>query len=486
VTTALANIHPRAVAHNLGILLMILGMAMLTPIPWSLIDQDGSWKALLQAGILTSSCGGALSLWGKRPEQLRRRDTFLLVTLAWVCAAAAGALPYLFSGVMTTYTDAFFESMSGFSTTGSSVLTNIEVVPGAILLWRSMSQWLGGMGIMVLVVAVLSALGVGGLQVMRAEAPGPVVERLFTRVRETARALWLAYVALTITLVLILIALDMTLFDALNHSFTTMATGGFGTKNASMGAFSPTIQWVTTLFMFMAGVNFALFVGAISARNPALFWRDPEFRLYLGLTGGAITVIAVIVFANGLQWAEALRHSAFQVVSVITTTGFVTADYSQWPVGAQAILGLLALCGASAGSTGGGVKVVRYLVLIKQGAKELALMVQPKSIRQIRLDDRVIPEEMVAHIHQFFFLYMVSLGLGFLVLSATGLDAISSLSAAATTLGNIGPGAGVIGPVNNFAALTDTAKWTCSILMLLGRLELYTVLVIFSPTFWRQ
>ncbi len=480
------QLHHRVVLNSLGTLLLILAGTMLLPLPWAFLPGEEAWRPFLYSALLTAAVGGALRLYGKGRTELRRRDTYLLVTLAWVAAAAAGALPYMWSSVLPSFADAFFESMSGFTTTGASVLTDVEAVPPAILFWRSLTHWLGGMGIMVLLVALLSALGVGGLQVMRAEAPGPTVERLTTRVRETAQALWFAYVALTFLQVLLLWGLGMSLFDALNHAFATMATGGFSTRNASLGAFSPAVQWVTTLFMFLAGVNFALFVGAVQHRSTGHFWRDPEFRLYTAVSAGSSFLLAVILARSGVVWHEALRHGTFQALSILTTTGFATLDFAKWPVLAVGILGLLSLAGAMAGSTGGAIKMIRHLVLVKQAAAEFARQIQPRLVRPIRIGSRVIPDEMVAHIQQFFFLYLGALGLGFLVITSTGLDLVSSLTAAAVTLGNVGPGLGVVGPAGNYSTLTDTALWTTSLLMLLGRLELYTVLALLSPAFWRR
>ncbi|HYF90754.1 MAG TPA: TrkH family potassium uptake protein [Symbiobacteriaceae bacterium] len=481
-----AYVRYRAVAGGLGALLLILAGTMLLPLPWSFTPGAESWRPLLLSALPTAAAGGLLRLLGRGTTELRRRDTYLLVTLAWLLAATAGALPYMFSGVLPSFTNAFFESMSGFTTTGASVITDVEVVPPGILFWRSLTHWLGGMGIMVLLVAMLSALGMGGLQVMKAEAPGPTVERVATRVRETAQALWIAYVVLTAAQVLCLWALGMSLFDALNHSFATLATGGFSTRNASLGAFTPAMQWVTTLFMYLAGVNFALFVGAFQSRSPGPIWRDPEFRLYTWVTVGSGVALTILIAGPKMGLLDALRHGAFQASSIMTTTGFATHDFDQWPWAAKWILGLLSVIGASTGSTGGAVKIMRFLVLIKQAAGEFARQIQPRVVRQVKLGSRVVPEELVVNIQQFFFLYMAVLGAGTLILSATGLDLLSSLSAAGATLGNIGPGLGVVGPMTNYNALTDVATWTGSVLMLLGRLELWTVLVLFSPAFWRR
>lgn len=482
----MSKLQHRTVTSGLGNLLLVVAASMLLPLPWAFVPGAESYQPLLLAAGLSALAGAALRLLGGSTGELKRKDTYLLVTLAWLVAAAAGSLPYLLSGVLPSFTNAFFESMSGFTTTGASVLTDIEAVPPGILLWRSLTHWLGGMGIMVLLVALLSALGVGGLQVMRAEAPGPTLERVSTRVRETARALWLAYVALTALQALLLWGLGMSLFDAINHAFSTMATGGFSTRYASMGAYSPAIQWVTTLFMFLAGVNFALFVGAVNSRSGRLFWRDPEFRLYAGVTLIAVSTLTLLVGSGGMNWTDALRHGSFQALSILTTTGFATYDYTQWSVGAQGLLGMLSVVGACAGSTGGGVKIIRYLVMMKHAAAEFARQIQPRAVRQIKLDRRVVPDEMVMHIQQFFFLYLGALGAGFLLFAASGMDLVSSFSAAAVTLGNVGPGLGEVGPVSNYASLTAGAKWTATALMLLGRLELYTVLVLFSPLFWRR
>lgn len=485
--TAMAHLQYRVVFSGLGTLLLILAGTMLLPLPWAFTPGKEAWRPLLLSAVPTAVAGGAMILACRgHHSELRRRDTYLLVTLAWLAAAAFGGLPYLFSGVLPSFTDSFFETMSGFTTTGASVLTDVEVVPPGILMWRSLTHWLGGMGIMVLLVALLSALGMGGLQVMRAEAPGPTVERLASRIRETAQALWITYVVMTIVQILLLWWLDMSLFDAINHSFATMATGGFSTRNASLGAFSPAIQWVTTLFMFLAGVNFALYVSAFQGRTTGAIWRDPEFRLYSSVTVGSTLLIMLFLAGPKMAWGDALRHAAFQTSSIMTTTGFATHDFDRWPVAAQMILGLLSVAGACTGSTGGAVKMMRFLVLFKQAASEFARQVQPREIRQVRLGNRAVPDEMVLNIQQFFFLYIAALATGWLILTATGLDLVSSITAAAATLGNIGPGLGVVGPMTNFSSLTGVAKWTCSILMLLGRLELYTVLVLFSPAFWRR
>ena len=480
-------IHYRPVASGLGTMLLILAACMLATLAWAFTPGAEAWEPLLQSAAPTAATGGLLRWFGRGKTELNRRDTYLLVTLAWLAAAAAGALPYIFSGVLPSFTDAFFESMSGFTTTGASVMTDVEVVPPGILFWRSLTHWLGGMGIMVLLVAMFSALGVGGLQVMRAEAPGPTVERVSVRVRQTAQALWITYVVLTIVQVLLLWGLGMSLFDALNHSFATMATGGFSTKNLSLGAFSPALQWVTTIFMYLAGVNFVLFVGAFQARSPGPIWRDPEFRLYTGVTLASGLGLAVLIAGpQQMHWWDALRHGAFQASSIMTTTGYATDDFNKWPFAAQAILGLLSVIGASTGSTGGAVKIMRFLVLFKQAANEFAQQLQPRVVRHVKLGSRVVPHEMVINIQQFFFLYIGVLGLGWLVLAGTGLDLVSALSAAGATLGNIGPGLGVVGPMSNWSHLTDLGTWTGSILMMLGRLELYTVLVLFSPAFWRR
>lgn len=475
----------------MGTLLLILGCALLTPIPWSLADGEGHWSAFAGAAALAGGLGGLLH-WRTRQArgasaELRRRDALLLVSLAWVAAAIVGAVPYLLTGTLGSFTDAVFESMSGFTTTGATVLTDIEVVSRSVLFWRALTHWLGGMGIMVLLVAVLASFGVGGMQVLRAESPGPSVERLTSRVRETAAILWLLYVGLTGAQVILYMVLGMSLFDALAHAFATMATGGFSTRNASLAAFSPAIQWVTVLFMFLAGTNFSLLVLAGRARRPGPLVRNPEFRVYLGVTLTGIAIIAAILWRRtGAGWEEGLRHAAFQVVSIITTTGFATQDFNLWPSFAHGTLLLLFLAGACAGSTGGGIKMFRYLVLAKQTLVELTRALHPRAVLQVRIGDRPLPDELVSSTQQFFALYVGALGLGLFVLTGTGLDTESAYTAAAATLGNIGPGLGSVGPAANYAHLPPLGKWTTTFLMLIGRLELYTVLALFSRVFWRR
>lgn len=479
-------VRQRGVFYFLGSVMLILALAMLLPLPWAFQPGAESWRALLYSAGITAAVGLLLRLLGQSGVELRRRETFLVVTLAWVMAASAGALPYLFSGVLHSFTDAFFEAMSGFTTTGSSVLADVEAVPPAILLWRSLTHWLGGMGIVVLLVAMLSSLGIGALMVMNAEAPGPTVTRLAPQLYKTARMLWLTYVVLTAVLVLIQVCLGVSLFDALNLAFATMATGGFSTRNASLGAFSPAVQWVHILFMYLAGTNFSLFVMSVQGRSLRSLWRDEEFRLYTGITVGfSLATSLVLALQQGTPWLEALRHGTFQVVSVLTTTGYISQDFNQWPAAALALLGLVALVGGCIGSTAGGVKVMRYLVLFKQFQISFARQLQPRVVRHVQVNGRPMSEELVTNTQQFFVLYFMTLGAGYLLFSLAGLDPLSGLTAAVTTLGNIGPGLGAIGAAGNFGSLPVLAKWTGSVLMMLGRLELYTVLVLFSPAFWR-
>lgn len=476
----------RGILRFLGSVLLILALAMLLPLPWAFQPGRASWRPLLCSAGLTAGIGALFWLGGQGGVELGRREAYLVVTLAWVLAATVGAFPYLFSGVAHSFTDAFFESMSGFTTTGSTILPNLEAVPPAILFWRSISHWLGGMGIVVLVMAMLSATGVGGMTMMNAEAPGPTVARLSPRLRETAQMLWLTYVVLTAALVVVQLLLGMNLFDALNHAFSTIATGGFSTRQGSLGEYTPPIQWVHILFMYLSGINFSLFVMSIHGRSLKAFWLDEEFRLYTGVILAASLVASAAVALRGIPWTDALRHGTFQVVSIMTSTGYVTQDFTQWPTAALSVLGLVSLVGGSAGSTAGGIKMIRCLVLFKQFQVSFAQQLQPRIVRHVQVNRRVVPEQVVTNTQQFFVLYFATLAAGYLLFSLSGLDQLSSLSAAASALGNIGPGLGVIGAAGYFGSLPALAKWTASALMLLGRLELYTVLVLFSPAFWRR
>jgi trk system potassium uptake protein TrkH len=477
----------RSVFHLEGWLLIFLGAAMLTPIPFSIYYQSDDLSALAISAALTSLTGLiAVRLTGIERD-VRVREGFAIVTFGWLLASAFGALPFVISGAVPSYTDAFFETMSGFTTTGATILTDIEALPRGVLFWRSFTHWLGGMGIILLSLAILPFLGVGGMQLFKAEVPGPVADKLTPRVTQTAKILWGVYITLSAAQTILLMLGGMDFYEALCHTFGTMATGGFSTRNASIAAYpSPYLQWVIIVFMFLAGVNFALHYRII-LYGWRVYRNDREFLVYLALIGAASTLIyGLTTGASGAHGEPALRDAVFQVVSIQTTTGFITADYELWPFAAQMTLFLLMFVGGSAGSTGGGMKVLRLYLLGKFVIAELNRLIHPHAIIPVRVRQQTIPRDVVTNVIGFSVLYIVLFAIGALLVSLMGFDLPTSFGAVAATLGNVGPGLGDVGAVDNYAAFPAIGKWLLSFFMLLGRLELYTVLILFAPAYWRR
>jgi trk/ktr system potassium uptake protein len=471
----------------LGALLLFLAVALLVPVPCALIFKDGTAGAFLLTAAICATIGGALFRSFRTGQDLSVREGFAVVTFGWVAFAVFGAFPYVLSGGIPSYIDAFFETMSGFTTTGSTILPNIEGLQPTLLFWRSFTQWLGGMGIIVLSLAILPMLGVGGMQLFKAEVPGPTADRLTPRIQDTAKLLWGVYLLLSIIELGLLMAGNMNFFDAINHTFTTMATGGFSTRNASVAAYhSAYIDGVITLFMFLAGVNFTLHYLALRGR-PLDFWRNEEFRFYLWLTLGATVLLTLFNLAGPYAGiGDSLRYSAFQVVSIMTTTGYATADYERWHVFCQYLLVACMFVGGCAGSTGGGMKVARVLLLFKHAHVQLFRLIHPRAVRLVKLGERPVDKEVMQSILGFFALYMGIFVSASLVMAALGMDLVSAGSAVVTALGNVGPGLGTVGPVQHFAYVPTVGKLVLALCMLLGRLELFTVLVLFIPSFWRK
>ena len=473
----------RGVLFLLGRLLLAIAVALLVPaaVAWWKHGPD-RWVFVV-AAVVVGISGIVLERVFRQPDgfPFGRREAFVLVTLAWVMASVAGAIPFvLFNGV-GFWADALFESASGFTTTGATILTDIEVQPAGLLLWRSLTHWMGGMGIIVLGIAVLPKLAVGGMELLGAEAPGPITEKMTPRIAQTAKLLWVSYTAFTVLEVAALMVLGVGPLDAVNHAMATMATGGFSTLNRSVGGFdSWAIELVVLLFMVIAGANFALHFQMLRGR-PKLLFRDPEFRLYVGILGVATFVMAVDLLLH--RWTldifAAVRHAAFQAATIVTTTGFATVDFDTWPNFSKAVLFLLMFVGGCAGSTGGSVKVVRIMIVLKKMGADLRRMVRPHAVLPVRVGTRAIPEEVVGSVTTFFLLYLTLFAAGGLVVALlTGLDLVSAFSASAACLGNIGPGFGRVGATMNYAFFPASAKVVLLVLMIVGRLELYTVLVL--------
>jgi trk system potassium uptake protein TrkH len=473
-----------------GAILLCVGLSMALALGWSLYDADtGTGPLGLSMGLTLAVGLGLLVLFrDSRAAPMTHREGMAIVAVGWVAAAFAGALPFWFAGTFGgSFTDCLFESMSGFTTTGASVLTNIEVVPRGLLFWRSLTHWLGGMGIIVLSLAILPFLGVGGMQLYRAEVPGPVPDKLKPRIKDTAMLLWKVYLLFTVVLALLLWAGGMDLFESLCHTFGTMATGGFSTRNASVAAYdSVYIDVVITVFMLLAGLNFTLHYHALRGR-PLVALRDPELRFFLAVFAVATLWSAWDIWGTSYDsFAQALRYSAFQVSSIVSTTGFATADYELWRPLPQCLLLLLMFVGGSAGSTSGGVKCMRVMLLLKHAYDELYRLIHPRAVSRIKLGGRPVDQGVLNSVAAFFLLFLALFLAASLLVAAMGVDVLTSFSAVAACIGNIGPGLGGVGPTDNYAWLPGAAKWVLVLCMLLGRLEIYTVLILFVPEFWRK
>lgn len=483
-----SKINIALVIRVIGMLLVIEGLFMLSGIPFSFWFGSADWPYLLISAAITSGIGFFAYFLNRRAnnKNIGKREGYIIVSLSWAVFSLFGALPFWISGAIPQFTDAFFETMSGFTTTGASILIDIESMPKGLLFWRSMTHWMGGMGIIVLSLAVLPILGIGGMQLFVAEVPGPTPDKLHPRIKETAKRLWAIYVVLTLVQTSLLMLGGMDLFDGLCHAFGTMATGGFSTQNDSIAGYSPFIQYVITFFMILAGMNFTMHYlaikGAISKWN-----RNDEFRFYIFVLGVATVLITGSLLVNGsFATEESFRHSLFQTVSIVTTTGFVTTDYLLWPNLAWFIILLLMFSGGCAGSTGGGIKMVRHLLLFKNSFLELKRQIHPQAVIPVRMNGKAVNQDIIFNVLAFFLIYVTIFAGGALVMAGLGLDFHSAIGSVIATLGNIGPGIGEVGPASTYAGIPLVGKWFLSFLMLLGRLELFTVLILFSRAFWKN
>lgn len=474
----------------LGLLLMVFSTTMLPPFAVSLFYQDGSHEAFFTAFLAILLVG--MIAWAPTrnyTRELRLRDGFLVVAMFWIVLGTAGAVPLaLASDPSLSITDAVFESISGLTTTGATVIVGLDDLPKSILFYRQELQWLGGMGIIVLAVAVLPMLGIGGMQLYRAETPGPMKDsKLTPRITETAKALWYIYLSMTIACALAYWLAGMTPFDAIGHSFSTVAIGGFSTHDASMGYFqSTTIEMIAVVFMLAAGVNFALHFIAVRQQSLKPYIGDAEFRLYFMLLVGTTVIVTTFLLLTDtyIDLEEAFVKGIFQTVSIGTTTGFTTAEYYYWPPFIEILLLMLSYVGGCAGSTGGGMKVIRFLMLIKQGLREITRLIHPSAQVPVRVGGKILSPRVVDAVWGFFALYVATFSVMYLLIAATGLDLITSFSAVAACMNNLGPGLGAVGA--NYADINDFAKWILCFAMLLGRLEIFTLLVLLTPGFWRD
>jgi trk system potassium uptake protein TrkH len=478
----------KQIASFSGLLLIINGIFMFLCLPFSIYYNEPIYPLGL-SGLITLLVGGTIWFFNRKNEnkELKKKDGYLVVIVGWLTMSLFGTFPFLLSGEISNFTDAFFETISGFTTTGASVLTDIESVSKGILFWRSLTQWIGGMGIIVLAVAILPILGIGGMQLFIAEAPGLSPDKMKPRIKEVAKRLWFIYISLTMLEMVLLMFGGMGFYDAINHALTTMATGGFSTKNDSIAHFdSAYIQYVITFFMFLAGTNFTITYYGLKGKF-AKAWSNEEFRNYVIIIITLSVCISFFVFSSKWEGFEkSFRDSIFQVVSIITTTGFVSADYTAWAPFLTIIFFLLMFVGASAGSTAGGVKIIRHTLLFKNSFLEMKRQLHPSAVIPVRLNNQAVSRDITYNVLAFVMIYLLIYGVGVFLISFTGVDFDTALGAVATCLGNIGPGLGSVGPVNNFAHITPFGKWLLAALMLLGRLELFTVLMLFNPNFWKK
>ena len=493
------KINYQIIFYFFGILLMFNGGFMFIASLLSYMYNDGITDSLIVSGIIVLSLGAFCSIYNRKFDiNLNKREGYIVVIFGWIVMILSGSLPYILTDSIQGFTNIIFETTSGYTTTGATILDSIESLPKGIIFWRSITHWIGGMGIIVLAIAILPLLGIGGMQLFSAEAPGPSADKLHPRITDTAKRLWLIYLSVTLIETLLLSIFGMSFFDAINHSMSNIASGGFSTKDTSLAYWNniPMIQYIVIFFMFIAGTNFILlyyvFKGKFNKIN-----LDEEFNLYLKFVLFFSVIVALIVFFNSnflvsddvslfSRIEGVIRHSLFQVVSIVTTTGFVTADYTSWTPFLLLIFFGLMFIGGSAGSTSGGFKIVRHLLLIKNGFLEFKRILHPNAIVPVRYNNKSVPNEIVYNILGFFIIYMLTFMMGALGFSIFGLDFQSALGVSASSLGNVGPSIGDFGPMGTFNQMSSFAKWWSSFLMIVGRLELFTVLIIFTAYFWKK
>lgn len=474
------------VLKTIGHLLIVEAVFMIAPLGVSIYYGESDFKAFFIAILITAFVGTILSFSRARKEAVRYKEGFMIVGLGWLLISIFGAIPFLLAGTFDNFIDAFFETVSGFTTTGASVLKDIESQPHGILFWRSLTHWLGGMGVLVFTLSLLPAVGMSSLNILKAESTGPTPGKLVPKIAETARILYIIYILLTGLEIIFLKIGGMPLFDAVTHTFATVGTGGFSTKNKSIAAYNmPSIEWVIMIFTFLAGVNFSLYYDVLMGKFKSLF-KDREFQFYCTVIGIAIILITINITDSWGNILLSFRQAAFQVVTIISSTGFATLDYSIWPAFSKMILFILMFFGGCAGSTSGGIKILRVMIVFKYIKREFYKLIHPNSVISIRIGGQTIPENVVQNVIAFVLLYfLIFAGLS-LILLTQDMDLISSTSAVVASLSNIGPGFGSVGPAMNYAGLTIFTKILLSFTMILGRLEIYTVLILITPIFWKD
>ncbi len=478
----------RFIFSIIGFLIASSGVAMLLGIPFSIYYNDKDIIPILYSSLISIIVGlGFWHILKPKTKELCIKDGFLIVSIGWIAISLFGSLPYILSGSIPSLTDAIFETVSGFTTTGASILIDVEKLPHGVLFWRSMTHWLGGMGIVILSLAILPLLGVAGMQLYKAEAAGPTKDKLTPRITETARLLWSVYLLLTVTEIVLLLIGGMNLFDAVCHAFGTIATGGFSTKNASIAHYnSPYIEFIIGVFMFLSAVNFGLHYASLKG-DPLNYFRNSEFKFFFTLIACSIIIVAGINFIYNPTYnlIDSIRFSFFNVISISSCTGFATADFAQWAPSAQLLLIILMFFGGCAGSTAGGIKNVRVFLLLRNTFAEVKRIIHPRAVVPIKFNNKLVDPEILSVIAAFFVLYITIFSASSLMLMITGVDLVSAISGVASCMGGVGPGLNTVGPMSNYSALPMLAKWILCGDMLLGRLELFTVMVIFTKMFWK-
>ncbi|MCB0408763.1 MAG: TrkH family potassium uptake protein [Flavobacteriales bacterium] len=484
-------INHKVIANVTGGLIIITGVLMSLSIPISYFFDGTALEPIIISSSITIAVGVLLKIFTRdhSNDEIKKREGFLIVAIGWIMMALFGSLPYVLSNAIPNYSNAFFETVSGLTTTGASILDDIEALPKGILFWRSMTQWIGGMGIIVLTIAILPLLGVGGMELFASEAPGPTKDKIHPRIKETAKRLWLIYFSLTIfQTILLMYPGGMDFYDAINHAFTTMSTGGFSTKQASVAHFdSAIVDYIIIIFMFLAGTNFTLLYFGFKFKFKK-FWHNDEFKWYLGAVIILVAVILPVIYHYypNQSFEKPFRDVLFQVVSIITTTGYATADFTTWGTFVTFLFFLLLFTGANAGSTSGGMKIVRIVLLMKNGYLEFKRRLHPNAVIPVTLNKETVPPTIIYNLLAFVFFYLSTFVIGSIVMTWLGVDFLEAISAAATSIGNVGPGIASIGPSGSFFHLPDASKWVLSFLMLMGRLELFTIAILFTPYFWRR
>ncbi len=477
----------RLVLNLLGKALAVAGALMLPSLLVSLYYDSGEWLALLLCALLVSAVGSALALLVKpRNDNLRAREGFAAVALIWVFMSLFGALPFYVHGSVPVYTDCFFETVSGFTTTGATILTDVEALPRGLLFWRSFTHWVGGMGVLVLSLALIPHMGTRALHLLKAESTGPAPGKLVPHIGKSSKILYELYLALSVVHFVALLLCGLDWYDSLIHMFGSAGTGGFSNYNASVGHFqSPAVDAVTATFMLLFGVNFSMYYLLIN-RQWRMVLKNEELRLYLGIVAGSVLLIAINILPGVGNWWEALRQSYFQVSSIITTTGYSTVNFDLWPQFSRTILVVLMLLGACAGSTGGGIKMVRLALLFKAMARQIKQAIRPRSVATIKMDGRPVEETTISRVLVFFFGYLLIILVASLAVSVDNFSLETNFTAVLSAISNIGPGLGAVGPMGNFAGFSILSKWVLSICMLVGRLEIYPILMLFAPSIWRK